>query len=117
MEDKIILLRVRGVLEEGNHSDIKFPYIEEFVKNKKAYFVLKNTHDLKIKEIGFELEVEISENIEEETISKYISENPSDFNKLIPLLMNALSIEKQEDEKTIIFENRLMGEVKRIINL
>jgi|SRR3989344_2101611 len=117
LEDKIILLRVRGVLEEGNHSDIKFPYIEDFIKNKKAYFVLKNTHDLKIKEIGFELEVEISENIEEETISKYISENPSDFNKLIPLLMNALSIEKQEDEKTIIFENRLMGEVKRIINL
>ena len=116
LEDKIILLRVRGNLEEGKHSDIKFSQIEDFVKSKKAYFLLRNTHDLKIKELDLEIDTKDSENIEDETIEHYVKENPSDFNSLIPLLMNALSIEKQEDEKTVVFEDRLISEVKKILN-
>jgi exonuclease SbcD len=40
LEDKIVLLRVRGELETGNISDIKFSQIEAFVRQKKAYFLL-----------------------------------------------------------------------------
>ena len=109
-------MRVRGNLEEGKHSDIKFSQIEDFVKSKKAYFLLRNTHDLKIKELDLEIDTKDSENIEDETIEHYVKENPSDFNSLIPLLMNALSIEKQEDEKTVVFEDRLISEVKKILN-
>jgi DNA repair exonuclease SbcCD nuclease subunit len=115
IEDKIILLRIKGDLEKGSNSDIKFNQIEDFVKSKKAYFLLKNTHELNTKEVELEFEAKDSENIEDETIALYEKSNPSDFNSLVPSLMNALSIEKQEDEKSVVFENRLIGEVKKIL--
>jgi hypothetical protein len=49
---------------------------------------LKNTHDLKTKEVELEIEIQNTENVEEETIKAYSEQNPSDFNELIPLLMN-----------------------------
>jgi len=115
IQDKIILLRVKGELEKGKSSDIKFPQIQEHAMKKGAYFILKNTHELKTKEVELEIEVKDSENIEEETINIYSEKNPSDFNSLIPGLMNAFSIEKQEDEKTEIFINRLMDNSKKIL--
>ncbi len=115
IEDKIVLLRVKGELERGKNSDIKFQQIEEFVKQKKGYFLLRNTHDLKTKEIELEVEVENTENMEEEAIKVYSEKNPSDFNELIPQLMSSLSIEKQEGEKTEIFEKRLVDEAKKIL--
>ncbi len=115
LEDKIVLLKVKGELEKGKNSDIKFQKIEEFVKNNGAYFMLKNSHDLNTKEYDTNIEIKDEKNIEKETIEKYSQENPSDFNKLIPSLMQALSIEKQEDEKTDIFNNRLIEEIKKIL--
>jgi exonuclease SbcD len=64
VEDKVILLRVRGELETGNHSDINFYQIEEFASRKKAYFLLKNTHELKTKEVEMEIEIKNIDNIE-----------------------------------------------------
>ncbi len=113
--DKIVLLRVSGELENGKNSDIKFSMIEEFAKSKGAYFVLKNTHGLKTKEVELEAEIKDSENIEEETIKIYSEKNPSDFNDLIAELINSLQIEKQEGETTDVFTNRLMGEAKKIL--
>jgi exonuclease SbcD len=115
VEDKIILLRLRGELESGNNSDIKFPQIEEAAKRKKAYFMLKNTHELKTKEVEMEFEVKNIDNIEEETITLYSEQNPVDFNKFIPQLMNSLSIDKQEGEKLESFTNRLMEESRKIL--
>ena len=115
LQDKVILLRISGELENGKNSDIKFQQIEDFTKRKGAYFLLKNTHDLKTKELELEVEIQDTENIEEETIRRYSEENPSDFNKLIPQLMNAFSIDKQEDEKSVIFENRLMDSIKKVL--
>jgi len=115
VEDKIVLLRLKGELENGKHSDIKFIQIEEILKQKKAYFMLKNTHDLKTKEVELEIEVKDTENIESEVIENYSNENPSNFNELIPQLMNVLSLEKQEDEKAVIFENRLLDATKKIL--
>ncbi len=115
LEDKIILLRISGQLEKGKTSDIKFQQIEEFAKKQNAYFVLKNTHDLKLKESEMEIEIGDSENIEEETMKIYSEQNPSEFNKLIPQLLNVLSLEKQEDEKSEVFINRLMDGTKKIL--
>ncbi|RLG11951.1 hypothetical protein DRN73_03910 [Candidatus Pacearchaeota archaeon] len=115
LDDKIVLLRVSGELENGKNSDIKFSQIEEQTKKQGAYFMLRNTHDLKTKEVELEVEVRNSENIEEETIKIYSEQNPSDFNKLIPELINCLSIEKQEGEKTEIFNKRLLEEAKKIL--
>jgi len=115
IEDKIILLRIRGELENGKNSDVKFPQIEEFVKRKNAYFMLKNTHELKTKEPELEIEVKDIENIEEEAIKIYSEKNPSTFNKLIFQLINTLSIEKQEGEKSENFTNRVIEEAKKIL--
>ena len=115
IEDKIVLLKIKGVLENGKTSDIKFPKIEEFVKQKKAYFLLKNTHDLKIKDIELDVEIKDSENIEEETIKVCSEQNPSNFNELIPQLLTSFSIEKQEDEKTDVFTNRLLDEARKVL--
>jgi DNA repair exonuclease SbcCD nuclease subunit len=116
-EDKIVLLRVYGEISKGKSSDIKFQKIEEYVKSRKAYFFLKNTHDLKTSEEDFDFysHEKSSDNIEKETIEVYSNENPSDFNKLIPELMEAMSLEKQEDEKTEVFNTRLFGGVRRLL--
>ena len=115
VEDKIILLKVRGEITNGKNSDIKFSKIEDFLQEKNAYFSLRNTNDLKQKEVALEIEVKDSENIEEDTISIYSEENLSQFNSVIPELINSLSIEKQEGETSESFLNRLLGESKRLL--
>jgi DNA repair exonuclease SbcCD nuclease subunit len=115
LDDKLILLRVFGEIQKGSKSDIKFNQIEEFVKTKKAYFLLKNTHDLNTKELELEINVENPENIEHETIKIYSEKNPSSFNNLIPQLINALSVEKQEGETQENFKSRLFEEAGRIL--
>jgi DNA repair exonuclease SbcCD nuclease subunit len=114
LEDKIVLLRIRGILESGKHSDIKFAKIEETAKKKGAFFLLRNTHDLKTKEAEIATEIPETENIEEESIKKYSEQNPAAFNKFIPQIMSALSTEKQEGETTESFTNRLLDETKKI---
>lgn len=116
IEDKILLLRIRGNLENGKNSDIKFSQIEDLVKRKKAYFLLKNIHDLKTKEPEIEIEIKDTENIEEESIKIYSGKNPSNFNEFIYQLINSLSTEKQEGETTESFTNRLLDETKKILN-
>ncbi|MFH1585996.1 MAG: DNA repair exonuclease [archaeon] len=115
VEDKVVLLRVRGELEKGQNSDIKFVQIEEIVKGKGAYFMLKNTHDLKTRETELDIEIQDTENVEEETIELYSKEHPSDFNKLIPQLINSLAIEKQEGETNDNFSRRLNEEAKKVL--
>jgi len=115
LEDKILLIRLEGELEDQKISDIKFQKIEDFVKSKGAYFFLKNTHDLKVKQAELDIEVQESENVEEESIKKYSEENPSKFNDLIPSLIHSISIEKQEGETTETFNTRLLDEAKKIL--
>jgi hypothetical protein len=116
VEDKIILLRIKGELESGTTSDIKFLQIEETATRKGAFFLLKNTHELKTKEVEMEIEVKDIDNIEEESINLYSSQNPIDFNKFIPQLIHSLSLEKQEGEKLESFTTRLLEENKKILN-
>ena len=114
LKDKVVLLRIRGILESGKHSDIKFSQIEALAAKKGAYFLLRNTHDLKTKETGLEIEIQETENIEEESIKSFSAQNPSAYNKLIPQIMNALSTEKQDGETTETFTSRLLDETKKI---
>ena len=116
LEDKIVLLRLEGELDNQKTSDIKFQKIEDFVKSKGAYFFLKNTYDLNTKETELDLEIQESDNVEEESIKKYSEENPSKFNDLIHSLIHTISIEKQEGETTEGFSNRLLDEAKKVLN-
>ncbi len=119
IEDKIVLLRLHGVLEIGKNSDIKFSQIEEAVKRRKAYFFLRNTHELKSKEADLELEISEAEDaliIEKETIESYSEQNISSLNKYILPFMKILSTEKQEGETTESFTQRLLEESKKSLN-
>ena len=115
VEEKIVLLRIKGVLESGKHYDIKFSQIEEFAKKRGAHFLLRNTHELKTKEIELEIEFMETENIEEDTIKSYSEKNPSRLNNFIPQIMNALSTEKQEGETTESFKKRIFEESQKIL--
>jgi hypothetical protein len=78
---------------------------------------LKNTHELKTKqtEIPEIMELSNKENIEEETVKICSQADPSDLNELIPQLINSLAIEKEEGEKSDIFNRRVIEEARRIL--
>ena len=114
LKDKIIILYLNGTLETGSPSDINFIKVQNYVKEQGAYVLLRNTAKLQSqkKEITLELK---SENMEEEIISKYQTQNPSKFNALIPQLISVLQMEKKEEERAQIFEERLLSETKNIL--
>ncbi len=114
--DKILLLRVKGEIENFKNSDIDFKKIENFAKGKMAYFMLKNTHHLKAKAPDIEAEIEQSENIEDETMKMFSSQNPSKFDGMLQQLMSSLSVEKQLGETSETFSRRIFDESKKIIN-
>ncbi len=117
IKDKLILIRVSGVLENQKISDINFERIENFCYENGAYFILRNTHDLKTSEANLNIEIKNKDNLEEEALKIYKEENPSEFNKFIPELMNILSIEKQEGETVDTFNSRILGESKKILDI
>ena len=112
--DKIVLLRISGVLESGKISDINFKVILD--KLKSAYTILKNTNKLTTKEIQ-ELEIETGnvDDVESKLIQK--QEDKTYSEELIKHLMEILSLEKNEGEKKYDFENRLEKEVVKVLNL
>ncbi|MBW6442523.1 DNA repair exonuclease [Patescibacteria group bacterium] len=119
IEDKIVLLRLRGTLNVGKVSDIKFSQIEDFINNHKAYFFLRNTRDLKSKDTDLEMEIgekEDTQEMEEETIENYKKQNISVLNKYIPQLIKTLGTEKQEGETTESFTGRILEESKKTLN-
>ncbi|MBT3397743.1 exonuclease SbcCD subunit D [archaeon] len=120
LRDKIALLKLKGTLLEGKSGDIRFNEIEEFVKKKEAYTFLRNISSIKVQDSEFEnqsWEVDNVEAIEKQILGEYSKQNPADFNKYLPQLMNALSVEKNEGEKSAIFEDRLLGELKKTLEI
>ena len=116
LKDKIIILKLKGVLERGKTSDLNFKKIEKFIREQEAFVLLKNTTKLQSREAEISIEFN-SENMEEEIISNFQSENPNKFNFLIQRLISVLQLEKKEDEKSQIFEDRLMSEVRKVIEV
>lgn len=115
VSDKIVLLRVKGILLKGRVSDVKFQQIEEIAKRKGAYFVLRNTYDLTTPEFDIDVEIKDSDDVEKETIKNYSSENNSKFNSYIAPLMEVLNKEREEDERVSVFEERIIDEAKKVL--
>lgn len=117
LKDKIIIIKLSGIIEQGKTSDINFLKIESFAKKSGAWVVLKNTSRLQLSEPELKLDALDAEDIELEVIKKFESTNKSKFNKLIQSLIKTLQIEKIDDEKSSIFEERLFLESKKVIGL
>ena len=114
IKDKIFILKLKGLLQRGRISDINFHKVESKVREKGAYVFLRNTTRLKTPELELRAEFN-SDNIEEEIISAYKSENPNKLNELIPDLINILQVERKEDETSKVFEERLHSELNKVI--
>ena len=67
----------------------------------------------------YEIKIDVldSADIEREIIKRFEEKNPSKFNLLIPQLIRSLQIEKKEDERRAIFEDRLFSENQKILNI
>ncbi|MBI2628886.1 exonuclease SbcCD subunit D [Candidatus Pacearchaeota archaeon] len=115
-QEKIILLKLSGKLTEGKMSDIRFNEIEQFAKDHGVLVLVKNTSKLIFEEAEIKIESTDIHIVEENIISNYFEKNPSKFSDKIPSMLNALSIDKQEDEKNQIFQDRLIGELQKILN-
>jgi len=117
IKDKIVLLRLGGLLSFGKISDIKFNDIEKIAKEKGAFVLLRNTSALSTVEEHISIDVSDMSSLEEEIVKKYTSENSSKFNGFVDKLMAFLETDKMEDEKTLGFETRLFEETKKILGL
>ncbi|MGD2072343.1 MAG: DNA repair exonuclease [Candidatus Thorarchaeota archaeon] len=116
LKDKIVLLKIHGNLEQGKTSDIHFSEIENFVKEKQAFILLKSTSKLVSQESEIEFEIENMDKLEEEIINKYTEKENSRFKDKIFPLISALSLEKQEGETSQVFTSRLFLELNKILD-
>jgi len=119
LTDKIILMKLFGEIKKGTNADIDYCKIEEYLKSRKVYSFLKNTN--KLVSEGEKIDIKISEHdvnkIEETLVKEYELKNPDKFNNLIVPLMHSLELQKQEDEKSAIYESRLFSELNKILGL
>lgn len=115
--DAIVVIKLQGILERGKLSDIDFAKIESFVKKKNAFVLLRSTSKIHILESDVKLEISDSINLEQEIVKKFEQSNPGKFNLLIAPLMKALQLEKQDDEKNLVFEERVLEEAKKILKI
>ncbi len=115
VKDKIVVIRLSGILDRGKISDIDFNKIENNLREKGAYVLLRSTSKLHMAESEVKIELTDSEDLESHIIGKFEETNQSKFNIFIPDLIRTLQIEKLEGETLLGFEDRLLSEVRKIL--
>ncbi|MEM1577896.1 MAG: DNA repair exonuclease [Candidatus Pacearchaeota archaeon] len=118
LKNKILCLRIEGVLKEGSVGQIDFSKINDIVE-KKGGILLRNTSKLHSKQFEVEkLDIKLESNlekIEEDFFNKFKNKD------LIKNLIFLLDKEKNEGETNFIFEERLLKSIKneeeKLINL
>lgn len=119
LNGKIVLLRLRGNISQGTNADIDFKRITDYLTSKGVYSFLKNTNKLQSEEGEMEVKITTGDmnKIEEVLTKQYETDNPDKFNDLIIPLMHSLDLQKQDDEKTMIYEARLFADINKILGL
>ena len=114
LKDKILILKLKGILDRGKITDIDFNKIEIFSKKQGVHSFIKNTTKLifPIADIGIEYN---SENLEEDILAKFKEAHPHKYNELINPLLNVLNFEKKEDELIRVFDDRLFSDINKIL--
>ncbi len=125
--NKIVTLRISGILASGKPSEIDFRIINEEFEKAGAYCVLRNTSKLMSKEFELaykelkDLEIDTVDifNFEKEIIKKMIEQKiieHGDKDKVIEL-MKCFDVEKIEGETNDTFAYRLTNEVIKKLKL
>lgn len=117
LKDKIVVIKLFGVIDQGKISDIDFSKIESIVKVAGAKAFLKSTNKLYLAEPEIKMNQINRENLEEDIIKKFQEKSKSKFNDLVPQILRSLQIEKHEDEKLSIFEERVLSDAKKVFGL
>lgn len=121
-KDTIVLLRFDGKLSSGRISDINFKDIFDHLYSKGAHFVMKNTASLSNVEFE-EIKMDSSiENIESTVIKEHLGQIKSQFSleqeeSISKDLISSLAQEKEEGERLVDFESRVLDDVKKVLKL
>lgn len=114
INDKIVLLRIYGMLDGGKPSEIDLVGI--LSKYVNAYCILKNTSNLTSKE--FENEIALQTDSIEDIEKRFLQfEKPVIENSLLTALFKSLDIESEEGETNEVFENRLVENITSILQI
>ncbi len=116
LKDKILMIKLSGILKKGKMSNINFAEIEKSSKDKGAYCILRSVSQLSLEE---PIAIQHTDNIDvlEEEILKKFEKKEGPFNSFLMPLMKVLIMEKQEDEKSVVFETRLCEELNKLLEL
>jgi len=120
LKDKIVTVRISGILETGRISDINLKEIIKQMEEMGAFAVLKNTNALTTKEFEeFRVEGSTTEEVEENTIKQHLGQLSLDIDEelLIKSLMGILSKEKDEGEKNLDFETRVLKDTIKTLKI
>lgn len=112
LKDKILLLRVKGLLAKGTSSDINFRKINEIVSNKEVYVFKKDLSKLVSREF-FEIKVDSRKSVKEielELMEEHKGQIPVDFDEVsvMKALFEQLDTEKEERETNDKFNERVI---------
>lgn len=112
--DKIILLKIKGVLESGKISDIDFKKIEQSLQG--AYVILRNTSGLTKKEYQqIQVSAATIEALEQNIIDQKKQKIKSNLS--VDDLMLCLNLEKDESERNQDFEQRILKNLIKRLDL
>lgn len=116
--DKIVTLRIIGELETGNTSDIKLKEFTKKIEEKGAFYIMKNTNKLKLKEFEeVKLHGEVKD-IEKELIKSNLGQFKIENEEMLTNeLMELFSVEKLEGETNSIFEDRIINAALKTLRL
>ena len=112
--DKIVTLRITGELDTGKISDIKIRDYMKKIEEEGAFYVIKNTNKLKMKEFEeVKLQGEVKD-IEKELIKGHLGQfKIHDEQNLTENLIELFSQEKLDGETNTIFEMRIIDATLR----
>ena len=117
LQNKIVIIKCHGILQQGTTADINFPLIEKECKNLGALVVLKSTAKLHMNEPSLTLNLVNAEDVESQILKQFETANPGPFNAHTPGLLRALEGEKLDDETSAIFQDRLLAECKKVLKI
>jgi len=117
LKDRIVILKLYGILEKGKISDIDFPKVEDFIRKKEACVFLRSTSRLHISQPKMDIDVIDSANLEEQIIKKFEEKHPSRFNQYLTAIIKILQSERSEDEKSSVFDERIFSDAKKVFSL
>ncbi len=121
LKDKIILIRIAGTLSTGRPTDVGFAQLTEFMYEKGAFSVLRNTAKFTSKEFeNIKIDADrSSDEIEAQLIDEHVKDmklDVPDKKAYVTNLMNMLSTERPEGMKVKDFEEKIRKEFVDLSN-